>query len=105
MSIIAFLTGGQRMEQALRAICGRDKERKEDGQGQSEDAVVSLPYRDVNHSCVHGLTGCVGSKTWGGRVHDCGCTGWVVHPDGSLCSNFLFILEESGQFKGLEDLC
>lgn len=71
----------------------------------SEAAVVSVPYRDDSRCCVHGLTGCVGSRTWGGRIHDRECTGWVVHLGSSLCSNFLVILEESGQFKGLGDLC
>lgn len=40
LSIIAFLNGEQLMEQALKAICGRGKERRDYWQGQSEDAVV-----------------------------------------------------------------
>lgn len=91
------------MEQALKAICGRGKERRDYWQGQSEDAVVFLPFRDDNRSCVHGLTGSVGSGTWGGRAHDHECTGWVVNLGCSLCSKFLVILEESRQFKGLGD--
>lgn len=62
-----------------------------------------LPFRDDNRSCVHGLTGSVGSGTWGGRAHDHECTGWVVNLGCSLCSKFLVILEESRQFKGLGD--
>lgn len=36
LSITAFLSGEKLMEQALRAICGRGKGRREGGKGQSD---------------------------------------------------------------------
>lgn len=91
--VIAFLIGEQPMEQALRVVCGRDKEKREDGQGQSEDAVVSLPHSDDHCSYVHGRTGWVGTGTRGGRVHR-ECTGWVVPVGCSLYGSFLGCFRE-----------
>lgn len=61
LSIIAFLNGEQLMEQALRGICGRGRDRRGKGHGQSDLLLCLCHPGTTNHcSCVHGLTGWVG---------------------------------------------
>lgn len=100
LSITAFLNGEKLMEQALRAVCGRGKERREDRKGQS-DVLLCLCHTGMKVTVV--CTGELGGWVLGpgegesmtvsaqGGCH-CVAASWVV-------------LEESGQFKVLGDLC
>lgn len=101
LSITAFLNGEKLMEQALRAICGRSKERREDGKGQS-DVLLCLCHTGMTVTVV--CTGELGGWVLGSGEGE----SMTVSAQGGLSivvAASWVVLEECGQFKVLGDLC